>query len=102
MTDIYVQDYNRIIYRLRNFQGVIFGLAFCQQRRSIASVSDDRTCRIWRWCKPTESDDESSFTTETIKSGNGSFETLHTTYGHEARIWRVSFTKVGLITVGEV
>ncbi|KAI7833991.1 WD40-repeat-containing domain protein [Kickxella alabastrina] len=55
-----------VIWRLRGHEGVVFGLCFSHDSRRIASVSDDRTVRLWD-----------------LENGTA----VSALFGHQARIW---------------
>ncbi|KAJ2746893.1 WD repeat-containing protein 6 [Coemansia sp. BCRC 34301] len=64
--------------RLAGHAGAVFGVAFGASRRTLASVSDDRTLRLWRL--------------------SGECVTL---YGHSARVWRCLVLRDCVVTASE-
>ncbi|XP_063931393.1 tRNA (34-2'-O)-methyltransferase regulator WDR6-like [Zophobas morio] len=76
-----------IFHYLKGCKGAIYDLAFNSSLTSICSASDDRTIRVW----------DLRNLTEDKNSKHCSF----TIYGHEARIWKVTFLDDHIVSVGE-
>ncbi|CAI2164202.1 6485_t:CDS:10 [Funneliformis geosporum] len=68
--------------KLLGHEGVIFGVRFSEDGKTLASVSDDRTVRIWK----------------TDKNDNSNPRVL---YGHTARVWDVHIMNDYLISISE-
>ncbi|KAJ2616683.1 WD repeat-containing protein 6 [Coemansia sp. RSA 1365] len=67
--------------RLCGHEGVIFGLSFSKDGQLLASVSDDRSLRIWKLHKQVQP--------------------LATVFGHQARIWQSVFLDQFVVTASE-
>ncbi|CAG8498991.1 7232_t:CDS:10 [Acaulospora morrowiae] len=70
-------------------EGVIFGVRFSENGRSIVSVSDDRTIRLWE----TDSDDNEYLSLRSAKP--------LVLYGHVARIWDCHILNDYLVSISE-
>ncbi|PIA16023.1 WD40 repeat-like protein [Coemansia reversa NRRL 1564] len=79
-----LQDSNNIPVqqRLCGHEGVIFGLSFSKDGQLLASVSDDRSLRIWNLHKQQE-------------------QSVATVFGHQARIWQSVFLDQFVVTASE-
>lgn len=79
-------------------QGVIFDTQFDNISSTIFSVSDDRTCKIWRQ-NVTGNPNENVATSKGLP-----YECVGTVYGHKARIWKCIpyMIKGAFFTIGEV
>ncbi|KAH7404369.1 hypothetical protein KP509_15G022100 [Ceratopteris richardii] len=78
--------------RLKGHEGSIFRIAWSQDGKKIASVSDDRSVRVWNlehWSLPLMNRQADMFALASVM------------YGHTARIWDCHFDSKSLITVGE-
>ncbi|MCO5580983.1 hypothetical protein L7F22_034858 [Adiantum nelumboides] len=82
--------------RLKGHEGSIFGITWSQDGKKLASVSDDRSVRIWNIVnKPLEY----SVVSTGIQSDG--FQLASLMYGHTARIWDCHLDSKFLITVSE-
>ncbi|KAJ2837720.1 WD repeat-containing protein 6 [Coemansia sp. 'formosensis'] len=77
----------RVERRLVGHEGVIFGVHFSGDRDTLASVSDDRTLRLWS-LHPGDSE-------------CASVEPRDTLYGHHARVWQCLILKDCIVTASE-
>ncbi|KAJ2330350.1 WD repeat-containing protein 6, partial [Coemansia sp. RSA 2681] len=67
----------RVERRLVGHEGVIFGVRFSSDRQTVASVSDDRTLRLWSLAPPLDC------------AGAGVVVAPQATlYGHQGRVWQ--------------
>ncbi|KAJ2048832.1 WD repeat-containing protein 6 [Coemansia sp. S16] len=73
--------------RLVGHEGVIFGVHFSTDRTTLASVSDDRTLRLWSLILG--------------DSECGKVEPRETLYGHHARIWQCLILDDCIVTASE-
>ncbi|KAJ2859135.1 WD repeat-containing protein 6 [Coemansia aciculifera] len=77
----------RVERRLVGHEGVIFGVHFSSDRSMLASVSDDRTLRLW-----------------SLLSGDSECERVeprNTLYGHHARVWQCLILEDCIVTASE-
>lgn len=82
------------IERLAGHQGSIYNVVYSPSGNLLASVSDDRTVKIW------SSHDR---TTRTADDGVAERDPMMSMWGHEGRIWRVEWIDdTRLATCGEV
>lgn len=89
----YVKSEVPAMRRLTGHEGSIFRIAWSEDGERLASVSDDRSVRIWRISS-----------TSSLKLCMESNEETHeatTFYGHTARIWDCHIDQKFLITVSE-
>jgi WD40 repeat protein len=69
-------------HRLTGHQGVILSLQFAEDGASLASTSDDRSVRLWKYVEH-------------------HWHCAWVSWGHSARVWSVAFSSVGLISTAE-
>lgn len=69
-------------YRLTGHQGVILSLQFAEDGASLASTSDDRSVRLWKY-------------------SDNHWQCSWVGWGHSARVWSVAFSSMGLISTAE-
>ncbi|KAJ2714479.1 WD repeat-containing protein 6 [Coemansia spiralis] len=74
----------RVRHRLCGHEGVVFGVAFGDDGETLASVSDDRTMRVW-----------------TLPHEGCDSEAPLTLYGHSARVWRCVVLDSLLVSASE-
>ena len=95
-----------VLHRLTGHEGVIFRVQCSVDAAVIASVSDDRSMRVWRWTATAPSAAASSAASASAAAASssssilslpwgrlvdplaGSFVCTVTAYGHKARVWR--------------
>ncbi|KAI7855064.1 WD40-repeat-containing domain protein [Circinella umbellata] len=73
-----------VTHQLKGHEGVIFGVRFSPDGQMLASVSDDRTIRIW----PLKEEEEEQQNPLVI-------------FGHTARVWDCQFVDQYLISISE-
>ena len=93
----------QIIHTLRGHDGVIFMARWSPDGSKIASVSDDRTVRLW-----TQRDGAGSQLPAVAESGDKHhliskqpFECQFSSFGHRARVWDVQFAGAHLVSIAE-
>ena len=83
--------------RLLGHQGVVFGIAFSEDRSRVGTVSDDRSVRIWELPAAAH-----PLGTVGEHAKPSTVAPVHTLYGHVSRVWRVEFvTNTVLLSGGE-
>ncbi|XP_046542365.1 WD repeat-containing protein 6-like [Haliotis rubra] len=85
-----------VIHRLKGHQGVIFSIDYNPKSSILASVSDDRTIRLWKLTFPSESLDPSVSAWCGMESSP-----LLTLYGHSARVWDIELLAEIFVSIGE-
>lgn len=78
-------------------------VAWREDGRRLTSVSDDRTVRVWNVeCNGGDGNgsDEGERLGRRGRNCNGRL--LWTGWGHASRVWDVGFTRLGIVTCGEV
>lgn len=69
-------------HHLTGHQGVILSLKFSEDGTSLASTSDDRSVRLWKYIEH-------------------DWHCAWVSWGHSARVWSVAFSSTGLISTAE-
>ena len=77
-----------ISHRLTGHEGVIFSINFNKTASLIATVSDDRSIRLWK-------------VTGSLQQINCKVEPLNVMFGHAARVWDVKLLTYSVVSVGE-
>ncbi|XP_046362387.2 WD repeat-containing protein 6-like [Haliotis rufescens] len=90
------QEQREVIHRLKGHQGVIFSIDYNPKTSILASVSDDRTIRLWKLTFPSNSLDPSISDWCEMES-----RSLLTLYGHSARVWDIELLADIFVSVGE-
>lgn len=86
----------KVLHRLTGHKGVIFSINFNWEKRLLASVSDDRSLRLWRLVVP------SGVSRDDVDWASVMFEAQHELYGHSARVWDCHLLPDNIVTIGEV
>uniref|UniRef100_A0A5S6QEY6 tRNA (34-2'-O)-methyltransferase regulator WDR6 n=1 Tax=Trichuris muris TaxID=70415 RepID=A0A5S6QEY6_TRIMR len=89
----------RVAHVLHAHNGAIFDVAFCLQKRLLCSVSDDRSCRLWKM--QLHHDSAGNKPPTVMEWSESTFACLFVVYGHSARVWRAEFSIFGLLSTGE-
>ncbi|XP_041476881.1 WD repeat-containing protein 6-like [Lytechinus variegatus] len=76
-------------YRFKGHQGVIFNITYNAKLGLLATVSDDRSIRLWRHQHPPR------------PSGDRPTEPEHILYGHSARVWCAEILSDRIVSIGE-
>jgi WD40 repeat protein len=101
-----------VSHRLLGHQGVIFKARWSSDGRQIASVSDDRTLRLWQQQQPPVTTAAASVVAgrpsktlcddEHTEAGSPEFVLAFSSFGHRARVWDVHYLVGGhLVTISE-
>lgn len=69
-------------HRLRGHHGVILSVQFSEDGMMLASTSDDRSVRLWKY-------------------ENAGWQCAWVSWGHSARVWSIAFSSVGLVSTAE-
>ncbi|XP_063963460.1 tRNA (34-2'-O)-methyltransferase regulator WDR6-like [Lytechinus pictus] len=76
-------------HRFKGHQGVIFNISYNSDLGLLATVSDDRSIRLWRHQHPLR------------PSGDRPTEPEHILYGHSARVWCAEILSDKIVSIGE-
>ncbi|XP_067657544.1 tRNA (34-2'-O)-methyltransferase regulator WDR6-like isoform X2 [Haliotis asinina] len=90
------QEQREVIHRFKGHQGVIFSIDYNLKSSILASVSDDRTIRLWKLTFPSNSFDPSISDWCGMESSP-----LLTLYGHSARVWDIELLAEIFVSIGE-
>lgn len=78
-------------------------VAWREDGRRLASASDDRTVRVWDVeCNGGDGDGSDDDEWSGMRGKNCNGRLLWTGWGHASRVWDVGFTRLGIVTCGEV
>ena len=77
-----------VLHRLTGHEGVIFSIDFNKVGSLIASVSDDRSIRLWK-------------VTGSLGQTDSKVDPLLVMFGHTARLWDVKLLDDCIISIGE-
>ncbi|ESO81945.1 hypothetical protein LOTGIDRAFT_170485 [Lottia gigantea] len=88
------QGHQKVIHRLEGHQGVIFSINYRKEYQLLATASDDRSIRLWKFKFETKPETASDWMSM-------SSAPLHTLYGHSARVWSAYLLHDSIISVGE-
>lgn len=84
--------------RLHAHDGVIFKLAWSEDARQLASVSDDRTVQLWSNVQPSEHEGGRPKRLSRDALLETPFSPVFRAWGHSARVWDVQFCAPDRIT----
>uniref|UniRef100_A0A2R5LAT4 tRNA (34-2'-O)-methyltransferase regulator WDR6 n=1 Tax=Ornithodoros turicata TaxID=34597 RepID=A0A2R5LAT4_9ACAR len=87
-----------VLHRLTGHQGVIFSVAYNVNLRLLCSTSDDRSMRVYKFLGPETTAGSDLSLAEWRR---GSFNCIHTLFGHSSRVWRAACLDSCHVSVGE-
>ncbi len=90
----------KIAQRLKGHSGPVMRLRFSETGEFLASASVDRSVRVWKRVRRTESE----MASQAANAAACTFVPVRVHFGHLARVWDVQFTEdssAGVVSVGE-